>query len=138
MSQCDVLIVFFLLFFLLDRDHRDLHVLTHSFPTRRSSDLIAPVWYFTPFYSILRAVTSDFVYWLIAGVAAYVALIRSEEHTSELQSIMRSSYAVFCLKTKITENNLPRTFQTTVFCIFFMTQAAALDQTRTRLNSMNY
>src|SRR3546814_5957156 len=27
---------------------------------------------------------------------------RSEEHTSELQSIMRNSYAVFCLKTKNT------------------------------------
>src|SRR3546814_3342730 len=26
---------------------------------------------------------------------------RSEEHTSELQSLMRSSYAVFCLKKKI-------------------------------------
>src|SRR3546814_3704389 len=26
--------------------------------------------------------------------------VRSEEHTSELQSLMRSSYAVFCLKTK--------------------------------------
>ncbi|WP_188420027.1 cytochrome b [Oxalicibacterium solurbis] len=36
---------------------------------------IAPVWYFTPFYSILRATTSDFMYWLAAGVAAYVALI---------------------------------------------------------------
>src|SRR3546814_8147843 len=28
---------------------------------------------------------------------------RSEEHTSELQSLMRISYAVFCLKKKITE-----------------------------------
>src|SRR3546814_6360441 len=28
------------------------------------------------------------------------ALARSEEHTSELQSLMRISYAVFCLKTK--------------------------------------
>src|SRR3546814_3456377 len=28
------------------------------------------------------------------------ALRRSEEHTSELQSLMRISYAVFCLKTK--------------------------------------
>src|SRR3546814_2593157 len=28
--------------------------------------------------------------------------IRSEEHTSELQSLMRISYAVFCLKTKKT------------------------------------
>src|SRR3546814_4963025 len=28
-------------------------------------------------------------------------LARSEEHTSELQSLMRNSYAVFCLKKKI-------------------------------------
>src|SRR3546814_9698579 len=28
------------------------------------------------------------------------AIIRSEEHTSELQSLMRISYAVFCLKKK--------------------------------------
>src|SRR3546814_9296463 len=28
--------------------------------------------------------------------------VRSEEHTSELQSLMRSSYAVFCLKKKRT------------------------------------
>src|SRR3546814_1197745 len=30
---------------------------------------------------------------------------RSEEHTSELQSLMRISYAVFCLKKKIAEEN---------------------------------
>src|SRR3546814_2429483 len=29
---------------------------------------------------------------------------RSEEHTSELQSLMRSSYAVFCLKKKIQQD----------------------------------
>src|SRR3546814_9349084 len=29
-----------------------------------------------------------------------VEALRSEEHTSELQSLMRSSYAVFCLKKK--------------------------------------
>src|SRR3546814_6050433 len=29
---------------------------------------------------------------------------RSEEHTSELQSLMRISYAVFCLKTKTKKN----------------------------------
>src|SRR3546814_3961446 len=33
------------------------------------------------------------------GVSALWAL-RSEEHTSELQSLMRTSYAVFCLKKK--------------------------------------
>src|SRR3546814_8511251 len=31
---------------------------------------------------------------------------RSEEHTSELQSLMRRSYAVFCLKTKINYLNV--------------------------------
>src|SRR3546814_5160160 len=33
-----------------------------------------------------------------AVVAIDVAVIRSEEHTSELQSLMRRSYAVFCLQ----------------------------------------
>src|SRR3546814_5857817 len=33
------------------------------------------------------------------------APMRSEEHTSELQSLMRISYAVFCLKKKTTEKN---------------------------------
>src|SRR3546814_9908373 len=32
------------------------------------------------------------------------ACVRSEEHTSELQSLMRISYAVFCLKKKKNEN----------------------------------
>src|SRR3546814_8290035 len=32
---------------------------------------------------------------------------RSEEHTSELQSLMRISYAVFCLKKKNIKNNTP-------------------------------
>src|SRR3546814_1748117 len=32
--------------------------------------------------------------------ADWVGELRSEEHTSELQSLMRSSYAVFCLKKK--------------------------------------
>src|SRR3546814_7462811 len=31
---------------------------------------------------------------------------RSEEHTSELQSLMRSSYAVFCLHTKISHMSI--------------------------------
>src|SRR3546814_10743060 len=34
------------------------------------------------------------------GMADISAVIRSEEHTSELQSLMRISYAVFCLKKK--------------------------------------
>src|SRR3546814_6141244 len=34
--------------------------------------------------------------------------LRSEEHTSELQSLMRTSYAVFCLKKKIKNMNTIR------------------------------
>src|SRR3546814_5332266 len=38
---------------------------------------------------------------VLAGVAQPVPVVgRSEEHTSELQSLMRISYAVFCLKKK--------------------------------------
>src|SRR3546814_6365843 len=37
---------------------------------------------------------------LVANLVPAIALLRSEEHTSELQSLMRISYAVFCLKKK--------------------------------------
>jgi len=36
---------------------------------------IAPVWYFTPYYSVLRATTEDFMWVLAAGVAAYAILL---------------------------------------------------------------
>src|SRR3546814_8974269 len=36
---------------------------------------------------------------------AFAATSRSEEHTSELQSLMRISYAVFCLKKKNKQND---------------------------------
>src|SRR3546814_4094875 len=39
--------------------------------------------------------------WIMWGQGAS----RSEEHTSELQSLMRTSYAVFCLKKKKNHNN---------------------------------
>src|SRR3546814_8827947 len=39
---------------------------------------------------------------LAAARVEGVQLLRSEEHTSELQSLMRISYAVFCLKKKKT------------------------------------
>src|SRR3546814_6473186 len=37
---------------------------------------------------------------MAARTPAFALSVRSEEHTSELQSLMRNSYAVFCLKTK--------------------------------------
>src|SRR3546814_941723 len=39
-------------------------------------------------------------------VTSVLNLIRSEEHTSELQSLMRISYAVFCLKKKINHTQI--------------------------------
>src|SRR3546814_5547820 len=44
-----------------------------------------------------------------AGAGGVILLSRSEEHTSELQSLMRLSYAVFCLKKKPNIKNLSRT-----------------------------
>src|SRR3546814_2311668 len=37
----------------------------------------------------------------VPSTASLATAVRSEEHTSELQSLMRISYAVFCLKKKI-------------------------------------
>src|SRR3546814_5366853 len=45
-------------------------------------------WFVLPFFSCLR-----------------LFIQRSEEHTSELQSLMRISYAVFCLKKKNKNNH---------------------------------
>src|SRR3546814_10735358 len=41
----------------------------------------------------------------LAELGTHCAMSRSEEHTSELQSLMRISYAVFCLKKKKTTKN---------------------------------
>src|SRR3546814_6041372 len=38
--------------------------------------------------------------WFVTGDRGFGFKMRSEEHTSELQSLMRISYAVFCLKKK--------------------------------------
>src|SRR3546814_5523715 len=43
----------------------------------------------------------DRAYMAHLALDAVTRLVRSEEHTSELQSLMRISYAVFCLKKKI-------------------------------------
>src|SRR3546814_2232418 len=56
----------------------------HLFPALGAGFLVGP---FDP------AVDDRFAIFLVRGA-------RSEEHTSELQSLMRISYAVFCLKTK--------------------------------------
>src|SRR3546814_2384742 len=46
----------------------------------------------------------------LLGDSIFLKSVRSEEHTSELQSLMRISYAVFCLKKK---HNRPSTHSAT-------------------------
>src|SRR3546814_8169483 len=50
--------------------------------------------------SIAIALLSDLGYRVVASTGRLDQAERSEEHTSELQSLMRNSYAVFCLKKK--------------------------------------
>src|SRR3546814_2068157 len=76
----------------------------NSFPTRRSSDLD---FLCRAVSGEIAAAVGDAMAWPGAtpdrsspGDHSHPALLRSEEHTSELQSLMRISYAVFCLKKK--------------------------------------
>src|SRR3546814_3115978 len=72
-------------------DHRELHGLTHSFPTRRSADL--PV--------VTKCALGNFATSKKSEPGSALSRsLRSEEHTSELQSPMRISYAVLCSKKK--------------------------------------
>src|SRR3546814_1980983 len=86
-------------------------LLTHSFPTRRSSDLQVEPWNRAVLsvqsgrFQGLIGVTPNILQRLEQPLqlpeqeqARIRAAYRSEEHTSELQSLMRISYAVFCLK----------------------------------------
>src|SRR3546814_7799668 len=55
---------------------------------------------------VLRIAYPQFIHYAFyvpidSGHTKYVGVMRSEEHTSELQSLMSNSYAVFCLKKKI-------------------------------------
>src|SRR3546814_5285791 len=106
--------------------HRDLHFLTHSSPTRRVSDLSRIANWDIRILDTIADNASSGLFVLGAvprkldgldlracgmvmecrgepvSVGAGVACLgRSEEHTSELQSLMRISYAVLCLKKKM-------------------------------------
>src|SRR3546814_10874488 len=50
--------------------------------------------------------------WLSDNARHALAELRSEEHTSELQSLMRNSYAVFCLKKKKEKHRTDKIRQT--------------------------
>src|SRR3546814_3420646 len=57
---------------------------------------------------------------------------RSEEHTSELQSLMRISYAVFCLKKKKNTNNRRKTKA------YIKTETTKISVTSTLLDTCKY
>src|SRR3546814_7193966 len=117
-------------------DHRDLHVLTHCFPTLRSSELYrsataVPAWV-SPVArrtsssgccahrrSSSAPVKPDAPTMPIEIIARSCKILhdhanqlqpRSVEHTSELQPLMRISYAVFCLHKSNIHNTLPVTY----------------------------
>src|SRR3546814_4741627 len=99
--------------------------MTKSFPTRRSSDRFrgagqaafggtgdghalilaagrAPVHAVPPYAGACRARPRHrSAYTRAMTLLVLLLALRSEEHTSELQSLMRISYAVFCLKQNI-------------------------------------
>src|SRR3546814_5156401 len=61
--------------------------------------LVAIIGFVAQRYPCLRRGAGKIVLGEVRAVAGRIA-VRSEEHTSELQSLMRISYAVFCLKKK--------------------------------------
>src|SRR3546814_12717567 len=98
-TTCDFFCIFFLM---IRRPPRSTRTDT-LFPTRRSSDLARST------TSMPRFLASSITVWRVSplrkqsgdGVWRTPSFTkRSEEHTSELQSLMRISYAVFCLKKK--------------------------------------
>src|SRR3546814_5645401 len=65
-------------------------------------------------HTCTRARTSPQGAWMATSVSGSRA--RSEEHTSELQSLMRISYAVFCLTKQTTKtNHINNTIEQVVF-----------------------
>src|SRR3546814_7649109 len=90
-------------------------LLKHPFPTRRSSDLTgsrdAGAARFRSGNAVDKRIllrhggrgSNDMVG--ICAATASMQCRRSEEHTSELQSLMRNSYGVFCVKKKTANVN---------------------------------
>src|SRR3546814_5232292 len=113
-----IVVIFFLM---IRRPPRSTRTYT-LFPTRRSSDLQIETFFFSLGLGITRqhdpellTIVRDYADprrgdLIVAPIFTFKSdcVIRSEEHTSELQSLMRISYAVFCLKkTNVLTNRNP-------------------------------
>src|SRR3546814_17452698 len=97
-------------FFCLFNETATTEIYTHSCPTRRSSDLLGAV---KGWCSASQRFSSSLNSNIGKSTTHNGAQARSEEHTSELQSLMRISYAVFCLKKKKQNKHTTKTNHTT-------------------------
>src|SRR3546814_10172605 len=86
------------------RAHEQLREVREKIPAGTPSDIAA----FIDTHILMlddRSITDATIGYIRSQHINAEAALRSEEHTSELQSLMRISYAVFCLKKK----NIPQT-----------------------------
>src|SRR3546814_2673384 len=84
-------------------------------PRSTRTDTLFP--YTTLFRSAARArqASRRYVSDVICSEISPIRKMRSEEHTSELQSLMRISYAVFCLKKKIKQQQTKHNRHKTIY-----------------------
>src|SRR3546814_4722325 len=87
-----------------DKDITVLNVPAPEMPAAFQSGQIDAAAAWTPQFNAIQAMPGVKVLADDTRFALYQA--RSEEHTSELQSLMRISYAVFCLKTNTKNKTL--------------------------------
>src|SRR3546814_1353749 len=79
----------------------------HTFTLSASAAAITSMLAFPCAYAIAFKMSETARRWAIfLMIIPFFTSYRSEEHTSELQSLMRISYAVFCLKKKNHDNEM--------------------------------
>src|SRR3546814_8493141 len=71
-----------------------------SGPWKGKSGAVSPAWLVSMAGLNVDSPPDEFSLFWTAVACAFSCSLRSEEHTSELQSLLRISYAVFCLKKK--------------------------------------
>src|SRR3546814_3112680 len=94
-------------------------------PRSTRTDTLFPYTTLFRSYSTMRSGMQPFRYppsEAVRAASGCHCVKRSEEHTSELQSLMRISYAVFCLKKKINHHATGRntTLITHILCRYFL------------------
>src|SRR3546814_17308432 len=89
-------LVFFILFFFNDTATTEIYTYCHTLSLHDALPIFQQVCGFLDIHHQILSRRS------VGACEADRRYCRSEEHTSELQSLMRISYAVFCLKKKKT------------------------------------